>query len=377
MKAVEAESPVQQVSKSFLDQFNAMQRSGALDDLALLRNENRVLDNLLNDAAKLYAIGSVEEVMDFVIDRVLQEFIPTYLLVIMESPRGGLRQYCYANMKPSEEQLTQGTYESLKSRFISAKYPTDFIKIDLPARAIVELSRFDPDIVIPMCGIEGTFGLGILGRKVVGEAYTPVERMYIDKFMRFISIAIQNNLNRESAITDAKTGLYNHAYFKQRLEQEIAHVKRHDAKAGLIMLDIDHFKNFNDTWGHLAGDEVLNHLALALKRTVRVEDVASRFGGEEFCVLAIECDAVKLWDMSERIRRAIEETAVPYKAETLSVTASLGCCLIDPNLSAGVQDYVDMADRALYQSKGKGRNRSTLYKPGLLDRARAIRELLD
>ena len=82
--------------------------------------------------------------------------------------------------------------------------------------------------------------------------------MYVDKFMRFLSIGIQNNLHHESSITDAKTGLFNHAYFSQRLEQEIAHVARHRTKAGLVMLDVDHFKNFNDTWGHLAGDAVLN-----------------------------------------------------------------------------------------------------------------------
>jgi diguanylate cyclase (GGDEF)-like protein len=118
---------------------------------------------------------------------------------------------------------------------------------------------------------------------------------------------------------------------------------------------------------------VLNALAVTLKRTVRAEDVASRFGGEEFCVLAIECDSVKLCEMAERIRKAIEFTSVPYKAETLSVTASLGCCLIDPDLAAGIQEYIDMADRALYLSKKNGRNRCTLYRPGLLDRAREIR----
>jgi diguanylate cyclase (GGDEF)-like protein len=373
-EAVEAEDSGHQVDKSFLDQFNSLQKSGALDDLAVLRNENRVLDSLINDAAALYVLTSIEDIMAFTIDRVLQQFIPNHLLVIIEPLRGGdLRQYCYVNLKPSLQTLSSEAYAALKEHFIASPYPVDYSSLSLDKGVAEMLSAFDPEIVVPLLGIEGAYGIALIGRKVLGARYTELERMYVDKLTRFISIAIQNNLHHESAITDAKTGLYNHAYFTQRLEQEIAHVKRHGAKAGLVMLDVDHFKNFNDTWGHLAGDEVLNSLARTLRRTVRSEDVASRFGGEEFCALIIECDKVKLMDVAERIRSAIAEMSIPYKAESLSVTASLGCCIIDPSLHAGADAYVEMADKALYLSKSGGRNRSTLYRSGLLDRASAIR----
>jgi diguanylate cyclase (GGDEF)-like protein len=374
--AVEAEEIGHQVDKSFLDQFNSLQKSGALDDLAVLRTENRVLDSLINDAAALYVLTSIEDIMSFTIERVLEQFIPTYLLVIIEPFRSGdLKQYCYVNLKPSDTRLSPEAYAAIKEHFISSPYPVDYGSLALDAAIREELSAFDPDIVVPLLGIEGAYGIVLLGHQVLGDGYTDLERMYIDKLTRFISIAIQNNLHHESAITDAKTGLFNHAYFTQRLEQEIAHVARHGARAGLIMLDVDHFKIFNDTWGHLAGDEVLNALALTLRRTVRAEDVASRFGGEEFCALVIECDKVKLLEVSERIRTAIAEMRIPYKAESLSVTASLGCCLIDPSLRAAPADYFEMVDKALYISKANGRNRSTLYRSGLLDRAIAIRKL--
>jgi diguanylate cyclase (GGDEF)-like protein len=363
----------QQVSKSFLEQFNKLQESGALDDLELLRNENRVLDSLINDAAALYVLASIEDIMSFTIDRVLQQFIPTYLLIVFEPLRGGgLAQYSYENLKPSDAKLSASTYELLKRRFQASPYLTDFVKMELSPGAIVELSRFNPDLVFPLVGIEGVYGVAILGGKVLGSPYSGLERMYVDKLTRFISIAIQNNLHHESAITDPKTGLYNHGYFMQRLEQEIARVLRHGAKAGILMLDVDHFKKFNDTWGHLAGDEVLIHISRTMKRAVRSEDVAARFGGEEFCALVIECDASRIVEVAERIRSSIERMSVPYKDETLSVTASLGCCVIDPDLRARASDYIDMADKALYLSKSGGRNRSTIYKPGLLDRARAI-----
>jgi diguanylate cyclase (GGDEF)-like protein len=373
---VEAEDAGHQVDKSFLDQFNSLQKSGALDDLAVLRNENRVLDSLINDAAALYVLTSIEDIMAFTIDRVLQQFIPNHLLVIIEPLRGGdLRQYCYVNLKPSLQTLSTEAYAALKEHFVTSPYPVDYSSLVLDKSVAEGLSAFDPEIVVPLLGIEGAYGTALIGHKVLGDRYTDLERMYIDKLTRFISIAIQNNLHHESAITDAKTGLFNHAYFTQRLEQEIAHVKRHGAKAGIVMMDVDHFKNFNDTWGHLAGDEVLNALALTLRRTVRSEDVASRFGGEEFCALIIECDRMKLLDVAERIRIAISEMRIPYKAETLSVTASLGCCLIDPNLRVGADGYVEMADKALYLSKSGGRNKSTLYRSGLLDRASAIRSV--
>jgi diguanylate cyclase (GGDEF)-like protein len=372
---VESEASGHRVDDAFLNQFNYLQRTGALDDLAALRSENRTLDALINDAASLFTLNSVETMLDFVIARILERFIPTHLAILIEPPRGDLlKQYCYVNLKPSEEQVPASSYERIKRYFHEYPYPVAYEDLEASGLRDEGLLRFDPEFIFPMCGIGGPFGLAILGRKIVGSAYTEVERMYVDKFMRFLSIGIQNSLHHESSITDAKTGLFNHAYFTQRLEQEIAHVARHGAKAGLIMLDVDHFKRFNDTWGHLAGDEVLNCLAMTLKRAVRSEDVASRFGGEEFCVLAIECDRFTLMEVAERIRSAVEKMAVPYKSEALSVTASLGCCLIDPGMRLGAAECIEMADKALYLSKSGGRNRSTLYRPGLLDRAAAIRK---
>ncbi len=367
------ESASKQIDKSVLEEFNFLQKTGALDNLALLRNENRALDSLLNDAAKIYTFRSIEEILTYVIERALQRFIPRYLLVVIEPPRGELRQYCYANLRPSTERIEAPVYAALKEKFRASPYPADFEATTLDGAVRTELERFDPDILIPLSGLEGVYGIAVLGRKVVGDTYSALERMYIDKLTRFISIAIQNNLHHQSSITDAKTGLFNNSYFMQRLNQEISHVSRHRTDAGVIMLDVDFFKKFNDTWGHLAGDEALSCLAAVLRETVRSEDVAARFGGEEFCVLGIECDAPGIFQMSERIRRAVEAMVIPFKDEKLSVTVSLGCCVLDPDMNVSPQHYLDMADRALYRSKKGGRNRSTFYRPGLYGRASAFR----
>jgi diguanylate cyclase (GGDEF)-like protein len=364
-----------EVDDDFLHKFNYLQKTGALDDLSLLRNENRLLDALVNDCISLFVLKSIEAMRDFVIERLLQLFIPTHLVIVIEQPRGDeLTQYSYINLKPSEDRLPPASYTKLKEYFLESPYPVIYDRLATRCEYDPELLRFDPELIFPLCGIDGPFGLALLGRKIVGSSYTNLERMYADKIMRFLSIGIQNNFHHEGSIKDAKTGLFNHAYFTQRLEQEIARTQRHGAKSGIIMLDVDHFKAFNDTYGHLAGDEVLNALALTIKHAVRSEDVASRFGGEEFCVLAIECDSVKLLEMSERIRESIARTVVPYKNERLAVTASLGCCSLDSLLQAGAKVYIEMADKALYLSKAGGRNRSTIYKPGLFDRATAIRK---
>jgi diguanylate cyclase (GGDEF)-like protein len=377
LERMKSAEQAKQVDKSVLEEFNYLQRTGALEDLKLLRMENRILDSLLNDASKIYTLNSIEEIKDFVVDRVLEQFIPSYFIIMIEIPHSGIRQYCYANLKPSDETVSTHAYEALKDLAQASPYPADFGSLPLEDSIRGELELFNSNIIIPMCGIEGVYGIVILGRKVVGDPYTDVERMYIDKFARFISIAIQNNLHHQGAITDAKTGLFNHSYFQQRLAQEIARIQRHGTRAGIIMMDVDHFKIFNDTWGHLAGDEVLSALSVALQKVVRAEDVASRFGGEEFSVLAIGCDARGLLDMAERIRRAVADMAVPYKGQNLSVTVSLGCCLLDTELHLRPDEYIEMADKALYQSKKTGRNRSTLYRPGLYGRSVAVLDMKD
>jgi diguanylate cyclase (GGDEF)-like protein len=182
-------------------------------------------------------------------------------------------------------------------------------------------------------------------------------------------VGIQNKLHHESAISDPKTGLYNSAYFMKRLGEEIARADRHGSSSGILMLDIDFFKRFNDTWGHLAGDAVLRALSRILTAAVRNEDIPARFGGEEFCVLLVECDERKLFAVAERIRRAIEEMRVPFKSEQLAVTVSVGVCPLEPSWKGSPESFIERVDKALYRSKATGRNRSTLYRFGLLGRA--------
>lgn len=362
---------------ALLDHYNFLDRSGALGDLDKLRRENRELDALINDAASLFGLKGVHEMLDFVISRLLERFIPTRLLFLIESPQDGkLSQFCFRNLKPAEPEFPEERYGALRRFFISSPYPILYAELaaKLGPNVLGEsIAALEPALVLPMLGLDGLYGVAILGRKIVGEPYSEVERMYVDRIVRFLSIGIQNSLHRDGAMIDSKTGLFNHAYLMRRLEQEVARASRHRARAGILMLDVDHFKRFNDTYGHIAGDVALAALAQTLKATVRSEDIPARFGGEEFCVIVVQCDESSLFDVAERIRRAIMAMPIEFESRVLSITASIGCCLIDPDLACSTSLYIERADRALYESKSAGRNRSTLYRPGLMKRASAVR----
>jgi len=360
-----------------LDRFNYLDRSGVLDDLDKLRRENRELDALLVDAASLFSLKGVPQMIDFVIARLLERFIPARLVFLIESTRGDrLTQYCYRNLKPTEPEFPERSYGQLRHFFLASPFAASYRDVEtrLGTSALgAELARLEPDRLFPMLGLDGLYGIVILGRKLVGDEYSDVELMYVDRIVRFLSIGIQNSMHRESAMIDAKTGLFNHAYFMRRLEEELARIARYSEQIGVAMIDVDHFKAFNDTWGHLAGDAVLTALADTIKRVIRTEDVAARFGGEEFCVILIQCNERSLPEVAERLREAIAEMDVEFEGQRLSITASIGCCLARHSCRLTAAACLERADRALYASKRAGRNRSSYYRPGLLDRAITLR----
>jgi diguanylate cyclase (GGDEF)-like protein len=167
-------------------------------------------------------------------------------------------------------------------------------------------------------------------------------------------------------VRDVKTGLFKHGFFMTRLNEEIARSNRNDDIASLIVIDVDKFKNFNDNYGHMAGDRVLESLAQMIKRNVRTGDVPSRFGGEEFTILLPGSDKETTWLVAERLRISVAEMEVPWEQKLPQVTISLGLITFDKNTAVPAEEIIDRADAALYQSKERGRNRSTVWGAGLL-----------
>lgn len=156
--------------------------------------------------------------------------------------------------------------------------------------------------------------------------------------------------------TDSLTGLFNKPYLRDALETELERTSRTHQPTSLIMLDVDHFKKVNDTFGHPAGDSVLQHVARVIKSTLRKIDIPCRYGGEEFAIILPSTPLGIAAMVAERVREFIEKTPVEEFPTDLSVTASLGVSCYMPQMTASTDALIAQADRLLYKAKAGGRN---------------------
>ncbi|HBV88371.1 MAG TPA: GGDEF domain-containing protein [Desulfosporosinus sp.] len=172
-------------------------------------------------------------------------------------------------------------------------------------------------------------------------------------------LEIEKNTAELNSITDSLTGLANRRYFDEALRTEFYRLKRSGSTLSLIMIDVDYFKKFNDSYGHLAGDDCLRLVGTTLKTIVgRAPDIVARYGGEEFVVILPETDENGVKSLGERIRKAVEELAIPHSASDTAeyVTVSLGVVTVYTNGLASPEKVVALADEALYCAKKGGRN---------------------
>jgi two-component system cell cycle response regulator len=156
---------------------------------------------------------------------------------------------------------------------------------------------------------------------------------------------------------DPLTDAYNRRFGLARLQEEYSRAVRAEAPLGVLMLDLDHFKAVNDTYGHLVGDRVLRAVAHACRRVLREGDVLVRYGGEEFLVLLPGAGVADVTQIGERIRRAVGETSVVEGDGRVAVTVSLGGTIYRDNVTTSSEQLVAQADAALYEAKAAGRDR--------------------
>lgn len=178
------------------------------------------------------------------------------------------------------------------------------------------------------------------------------------------AIAIENARLYRYAVTDEMTRLYNHRYFQQRLDEELQRADRYESRVSLIILDVDHFKKFNDTYGHPEGDRVLKTVSRLLEKSVREVDIAARYGGEEFVVICPEKDGDGAMVPANRIRTAIEEFDFRINGQHVPITVSLGIASY-PDQARTKGELIICSDTALYYSKENGRNRASLFTPAM------------
>ena len=198
-----------------------------------------------------------------------------------------------------------------------------------------------------------------------GESLSPLEPLRADEIgylTETFNDLVQELVHekdelRRQTITDELTGLYNYRYFQLHLQRELSSMERHGRRLALAIVDIDHFKHYNDANGHQLGNIVLKDVADILKSHVRDSDFAGRYGGEEFVLVFPETDAPEAQRLCERIRRAVESADFPrgHDQPLGRLTVSVGLAFY-PDSAATIKLLVEKADRALYQAKANGRN---------------------
>ena len=164
---------------------------------------------------------------------------------------------------------------------------------------------------------------------------------------------------------DGLTGLYNHREFQKRLEEEVNRAYRYGSTLSLLMMDIDNFKKFNDTFGHQAGDTVLKTIGTIILQEIRRSDFAARYGGEEISIILPETSSAETFAFSDRLREIIHNLPITIlKKEVVCVSVSIGIASF-PEDAANRRDLIDAADKALYFAKDKGRNKTIVYSESL------------
>jgi len=161
----------------------------------------------------------------------------------------------------------------------------------------------------------------------------------------------------EATLKDALTGLYNRRHLEHQLDVEIASALRHNKHLAVAMLDIDHFKKVNDTYGHAAGDAVLRAFAATIMQLIRPEDLFARYGGEEFTLVLRDTDVGRALAICERLRSTIHQTPIYFGSMTIAITSSCGIAVLEECETPDKPTIMRIADERLYQAKESGRNR--------------------
>ena len=368
-------------SPKVVENYKFLDECGVFKHIEKLNREIKDCKNLLSGAVDIFNKISIAEILDAAVWKISDQFLPSFITFLWKphQNRNDVTIKSYKNYKSVEINLPIQTIIPFEAFFRRFPKPVayeifEYQEQNIDPVILDSLKELDPELLIPIMGPFGLYGIVLIGRKMLSRGYTPDELFFLEQIMSFLSQAVQNNLHYEHSVRDVKTGLYNHGYFLTRLAEEIARTKREEAISSLLVIDVDKFKIFNDTYGHLAGDRVLESLAFTIKQSLRIGDIPSRFGGEEFTILLINTPRQIAWMVAERLRMSVAAMKVPWETPLPQVTISLGLVSFDSNTDASAEVIISRADEALYQSKENGRNRTSVWGAGLLFRIQRSRQ---
>jgi len=354
-----------------MENYNFLQEIGVLPLIDSLSRDIYNYKTLLSRGLAVFNHTSTSEIMDATVEQISYNFLPSYIAFIWKpvQNRPEVIMRTYHNYKAVDFDLkisNISVFEDFFQEFPKPIYFNDLEKKLGNDEALMPFKMVQAEIIIPILGPFGLYGIILIGHKIQKDEYSKEEMEFLQYLMAFVSQAIKSHLHYEHSLRDVKTGLYNHGFFMARLKEEVAQTRNGSYASAVIVIDVDKFKNFNDTYGHLAGDQVLEKLAQVIRQSLRPNDIPSRFGGEEFTVMLPRTNITNAFMIAERLRKSVADMRVPWEVTLPQVTISLGVFAFDQNSNLDTMDILRRADEALYISKATGRNRSTVWEPGLI-----------
>jgi len=308
----------------------------------------------------------------------------TYLLRTVSGHFATTRLLILRRMRSEDSELTctaaQGVRDQTRSVPLSSvlcQQAMDkrfcFSLSDLPPGGdahVAEFSKLGLSMIVPLVQeVERPDavleGLLVLGPRMGGQTYSNEDFEFLHVLGKMLAICLRNEALYRRSIIDDLTGVASRGHFDAELSQELNRIMTYGHRSmGLVMLDVDHFKDFNDSYGHQTGDRVLQELARVLVNTVRNVDLVARYGGEEFAIILLEIDRAKVLEVAGRLRKSVEELEVnSVQGQKLRITASFGLACF-PDDAQDKSTLIQLADEALYRAKESGRNRIVMSESG-------------
>lgn len=220
-------------------------------------------------------------------------------------------------------------------------------------------------VCLPLIKGQDVSGVLYLDNLSTPGCFSTHQLSFLKAFAAQTALALDNARLYTQAVTDGLTQLYNRKFVDERIAEEMVRSHRYGRDCSVILLDVDHFKQVNDTYGHHAGDVVLQRLANCLQEQARSSDIVARYGGEEFIMLLTETDDKGARIFADRLRKAVEALDIQADAQKISITISCGISTYRRDFRSSVKAFVNEADQGLYRAKQTGRNRVCHMLDGL------------
>jgi len=343
-----------------------------LEELTLeVARNDEIMRRAQQRELRLLQAESFDALITALIDGLRVSYGVDYVSLVLCDPDHDIRHLLLANGTPAEDFADLLIVESMSG------LAPQYIALQQPWLGI--FAACDHQLICPRAGEAKSIAMIPLSHrgKLLGSinlcSTDPLRftRAHASDFLAHLGIiasfCIENTINRarllRSGFTDVLTGWHNRRYLSVRIKEELARARRDGTRLVCLMLDVDHFKQVNDTWGHAAGDAVLRELAQRIELQVRASDIAARYGGEEFVVLLPNTEVSSASKLAERIRTEIAASPIVLPCgESVTITASIGIAEVRPkrdekDLKTLGDSLIARADVALYAAKSAGRDR--------------------